>query len=189
MKTLIQQIQNYIPYNEQEKKDKETLLYALKTQNNILTRDNIFMHMSTSCWVVNPNRDKVLMIYHKIYDSWSWLGGHADGESDLLSVACKELKEESGVSNYKILDENPFSIEVLTVDGHIKKGSYLSSHLHLNITYLFEVNENELLIQNEIETNGVKWIPIDEIKNEVSEIWFMENIYQKLIDKLKGGSL
>lgn len=188
MNKLIKQIENYNPYNEQEIKDKETILYALNTQQEILTRNNPFMHMSTSCWVTNPNRDKILMIYHKIYDSWSWLGGHADGESDLLSVACKELNEESGVSNYRVVDENPFSIEVLTVDGHIKKGSYLSSHLHLNVTYLFEVNEDELLVQNDIETNGVKWIPIENIEHEVSEIWFMENIYKKLINKLKGES-
>lgn len=188
MNKLIKQIENYNPYNEQETKDKETLLYALKTQQEILTRNNPFMHMSTSCWVTNPNRDKILMIYHKIYDSWSWLGGHADGESDLLSVACKELTEESGVSNYRIVDENPFSIEVLTVDGHIKRGNYVSSHLHLNVTYLFEVDEDELLVQNDIETHGVKWIPIENIEHEVSEIWFMENIYKKLINKLKGES-
>ena len=186
MKQLTNQIENYIPYNEQELKDKETILYALKTQQQILTRNNPFMHMSTSCWIVNPTRDKILMIYHKIYDSWSWLGGHADGESNLLSVACKELQEESGVKNYRVVDEKPFSIEVLTVDGHIKKGNYVSSHLHLNVTYLFEVDEHELLIQNEIETNGVKWIPMNQIEQEVSEKWFMENIYTKLINKLKG---
>ena len=186
MEKLIKQIENYIPYNEQEEIDKITILQALKTQENILTRENPFMHMSCSCWVTNPNRDKILMIYHKIYDSWSWLGGHADGESDLLSVACKELKEESGISNYRIVDEIPFSIEVLTVDGHIKKGSYVSSHLHLNVTYLFEVDEDECLIQNEVETNGVKWIDMDHIEHEVSEVWFMENIYKKLINKLKG---
>ena len=189
MENLIKQIENYKPYNEQEIKDKETLLLALQTQKNLLTRENPFMHMSCSCWVVNPNRDKVLMIYHKIYDSWSWLGGHADGESNLLSVACKELTEESGVSNYRIVDENPFSIEILTVDGHIKKQNYVSSHLHLNVTYLFEVDESEILIQNDRETNGVKWIPINKIKDEVSEVWFMENIYTKLINKLKGDQL
>ena len=97
MEKLIKQIENYIPYNEQEEIDKITILQALKTQENILTRENPFMHMSCSCWVTNPNRDKILMIYHKIYDSWSWLGGHADGNYNLLEVACKELEEESGL--------------------------------------------------------------------------------------------
>ena len=80
----------------------------------------------------------------------------------------------------------PFSIEVLTVDGHIKKNRYVNSHLHLNVTYLFEVDEDETLITNELETKGIKWIPIDELENEVSEIWFMENIYKKLLSKMEA---
>ena len=63
MNKLIKQIENYNPYNEQETKDKETILYALNTQQEILTRNNPFMHMSTSCWITNPTRDKILMIY------------------------------------------------------------------------------------------------------------------------------
>ena len=35
------------------------------------------------------------MVYHNIYNSWSWLGGHADGETDLLAVALREVKEEA----------------------------------------------------------------------------------------------
>ena len=142
------------------------------------------MHMSASSWITNKERTKVLMIYHKIYDSWSWLGGHADGNCNLLEVACKELEEESGLKNYRLVSNQPFSIEVLTVDGHIKKGKYVNSHLHLNVTYLFEVDENETLVTNELETKGIKWIPIEDIENEVSEIWFMENIYRKLLSKM-----
>ena len=103
-------------------------------KGHIFVRENKFMHMSASSWIVNKTHDKVLMIYHKIYDSWSWLGGHADGNMNLLEVACKELEEESGVKNYSLVSEIPFSLEVLTVDGHIKKNQYVNSHLHLNIT-------------------------------------------------------
>lgn len=185
MKKLVEDIKNYVPFNEQEAIDKEVLLDAL-TIDNIFLRENKFMHMSASSWIVNKNYDKVLMIYHKIYDSWSWLGGHADGNENLLEVSCKELEEESGLKNYKLVSELPFSIEVLTVDGHIKKNRYVNSHLHLNVTYLFEVDEDETLITNELETKGIKWIPIDELENEVSEIWFMENIYKKLLSKMEA---
>lgn len=183
MNKLVEDIKNYIPFNEQESIDKEVLLDAL-SQENIFVRENKFMHMSASSWITNKERTKVLMIYHKIYDSWSWLGGHADGNCNLLEVACKELEEESGLKNYKLVSNHPFSIEVLTVDGHIKKNQYVNSHLHLNVTYLFEVDENETLVTNELETKGIKWIPIEDIENEVSEIWFMENIYRKLLSKM-----
>ena len=69
------------------------------------------------------------MVYHNIYHSWSWLGGHADGETDLLSVAIQEVKEEAGISKVYPVSEEIFSLESLTVDGHVKKGKYVSSHL------------------------------------------------------------
>lgn len=179
---LYDQIQHYHPFNEQEQIDKEIILDALSNKD-IFSRENKIMHMSASCWILNPTKDKVLMIYHKIYNSWSWLGGHADGNEDLLFVAKKELEEESGITHYHLMDEQPFSIEILTVNGHIKHGHFVNSHLHLNVTYLFEIDENERLIQNQEETNGIKWIKINELEHEVSEEWMMKHVYQKLLEK------
>lgn len=140
---LKEQIKKYEPYNEQEAKDKETMLKYINTFEDVLTRNNEFGHFTASSWVVNKERTKVLMIYHNIYKSWSWTGGHADGESDLLQTAIRELKEETGIKNVKILDNNIFSLEIICVDGHVKRGKYVSSHVHLNLTYLLEVDENE----------------------------------------------
>lgn len=67
---MYQQITNYQPYNEQEAKDKELLLKVFK-QKDVLTRENEVGHFTVSCWVLNQNHDKVLMCYHKIYNSWS----------------------------------------------------------------------------------------------------------------------
>ncbi len=180
-------IENYNPYNEQEEKDKQTMLKYIHTFDNILTRENEFGHFTASSWVVNKERTKVLMIYHNIYQSWAWTGGHSDGEADLLKVAIKELKEETGVKNIKVLkDGNIFSLEILTVNGHIKKGNYVSSHVHLNLTYLLEVDEKETLYIKEDENSGVKWVPIEKVENKSEENWIKENIYAKLNQKLRG---
>ena len=144
------------------------------------------MHITSSGYVINKTRDKVLMIFHKIYNSWAWTGGHADGDDDLLYVAIKEAKEETGIKNVTPISKDIFSIDVITVDGHIKKGAYVSSHLHLNVTYLLEADENDELIVNEDETNGVKWIPIDKLDDYCTETYIIENIYNKLNDKIKA---
>ena len=99
--TLTEQIRSYQPMNEQEERDKELILHCLDTEKDIFTRANRLAHMTASAWIVNPERTKVLMAYHNIYHSWSWLGGHADGETDLLKVALKEAKEESGCASHK----------------------------------------------------------------------------------------
>ena len=136
----IRQIENYPPFNEQEEKDKALILGWIRNNENAFSRENTVAHITASAWVVNKDRSKVLMVYHNIYNSWSWLGGHADGETDLLSVAIREVKEEAGISNVRPVSEEIFSLESLTVDGHVKKGNYVSSHLHLNITYLLEAD-------------------------------------------------
>lgn len=181
---LIEQIEAYTPFNEQEERDRELILTCLRNMPDIFERKNTLAHMTASAWVVNPERTRVLMAYHKIYDSWSWLGGHADGEKDLLQVALREVKEESGVTGVRPVTEDIFSLESLTVDGHVKKGNYVSSHIHLNVTYLLEAGEEDTLSVKEDENSGVAWFDLQEAVEASSEPWFREHIYTKLNRKL-----
>lgn len=181
---ILEELKQYKPFNEQEEKDKEFMIDCLTQCDNIFSRENKMVHMTASAWVVNPKRDKVLMIHHNIYNSWSWLGGHADGEEDLLHVAIREVREESGVTNVRPVSDKIYSIEVLTVDGHVKNGEYVSSHLHLNITYLLEADENQSLSVKADENSGVGWFFLDEAVEISTEPWFQENIYKKLNNKL-----
>lgn len=181
---LKDKIKMYHPYNEQEEKDKDTMLQYINNFDNILTRENEFGHFTASSWILNKERTKVLMIYHNIYQSWAWTGGHADGESDLLGVALREVQEETGVENIKPLENDIFSLEIVCVNGHVKRGKYVSSHIHLNVTYLLEADESEMLRIKEDENSGVKWVDIDKAVELSNEEW-MKKIYQKLNDKLK----
>lgn len=178
-------LENYIPYNEQEALDKKVMQNLLLTQPDIFTRENAVAHFTASSWLVNKTHDKVLMIYHNIYHSWSWTGGHADGEKDLLAVAMREAGEETGVKNIRALEENIFSIEILTVDGHEKRGVYVPSHLHLNVTYLLEAAEEEVLRVKPDENSGVKWFSLEDALEACSEPWMIERIYKKLNRKLQ----
>lgn len=183
---LIEELENYRPFNEQEQRDRELILGCLRTQPDVFTRENRLAHMTASAWVVNQKRDKVLMAYHNIYDSWSWLGGHADGEEDLLGVALREVQEESGLRRGRPVSEQIFSLEALTVDGHRKRGAYVSSHLHLNVTYLVEAEEEETVRMKPDENSGVAWFGLEEAVAASSEPWFREHIYKKLNEKLKA---
>lgn len=182
-KSLYEQIKSYIPWNEQEEADREEILRAL-LQEDIFLRSSRLAHITASAWTVNRARNQVLMAYHNIYHSWSWLGGHADGEKDLLSVAIREVQEESGIRSVVPVSEEIFSLEVLTVDGHEKKGVYVPSHLHLNITYLLEADDGELLTSKPDENSAVAWFSPKEAVAASTETWFQERIYEKLNQKL-----
>lgn len=181
---LLEQIETYHPWNEQEEKDKVLILDWIKNNVDAFSRDNKVAHMTASAWVVNRERDKVLMLYHNIYHSWSWLGGHADGETDLLSVALREVKEEAGISKVRPVSEGIFSLESLTVDGHEKNGVYVSSHLHLNVTYLMEADPEEKVSIKEDENSGVAWFAPEEALERSTEAWFVDRVYKKLIEKM-----
>lgn len=181
---LLEQLERYEPYNEQEARDRALLLRALREEADVFTRENDRMHMTASAWVTNEAHDRVLMAYHNIYDSWAWLGGHADGEEDLLAVALREVREESGVKHARPASENIFSLEVLTVDGHEKRGAYVSSHLHLNATYLLIADDSDALTVKPDENSGVRWFTPEGAIEASSEPWFRERIYKKLNAKL-----
>lgn len=180
---LIAQVKSYIPVNEQEATDRRTLLNWLDCSEDISTRDNLTAHLTASAWVVTPDRKQVLMAYHKLYDSWAWLGGHADGDWDLFRVAEKEAREESGIHSLSPISSDPISLEILTVSGHEKKGKYVPCHLHLNLTYLFEAEPDQELACKPDENTGVAWLDMDKLDRFCNEPWFVERVYSKLVHR------
>ncbi len=99
--------------------------------------------MTASAWVVNKDRSKVLMVYHNIYHSWSWLGRARGWRNRPVGCCHSRGKEEAGIRHVQPVSKEIFSLESLTVDGHVKRGCYVSSHLHLNVTYLLEADSEE----------------------------------------------
>lgn len=184
--SLKEQLERYTCFNEQEEKDKTEILRHIRESGDILTRDNKNAHLTVSAWITSRDRRKVLMAYHNLYRSWAWLGGHADGNADLKQVVLKEIEEESGLTDVRFLSDDIFSLEILAVDGHEKRGGYVSSHLHLNITYLLEADTASPVHIKKDENSLIGWISVDEIDKKSNEKWFTDRIYPKLCEKMQG---
>lgn len=186
---LKESIEKYTPYNEQEDVDRKIMLKYINDFEDVLTRQNEYGHFTSSAFVLNKERTKILMIYHKIYNSWAWTGGHSDGDSNLLYVAIKEATEETGIKNVVPITENIYSLELINVEGHEKRGKYVGSHIHLNVTYLLEADEKEETHIKEDENSGVKWVSIDKVLEVTSEPWVRDRVYAKIIDKMKKDGI
>lgn len=184
---LMDDIRNYFPGCEQEERDQQQMLRFMQENPDCLVRDNLTAHFTASVWVVNPARTKVLMAYHNIYDSWAWIGGHADGEEDLRAVAMRELQEETGVKHARLVSEDIFSLETLTVDGHVKRGQWVPSHLHFNLTFLAEADEDEALVVCEDENQAVKWFTPADALAASTEPWMVQHVYRKLVERSMKG--
>ena len=182
---MYEEIKAYTPYNVQEEKDRKTILAFLEKYPDAFERSNELAHMTSSAWVTNRDHNRILMAYHNIYDSWSWLGGHCDGNTNCLEVAIREVKEEAGITSVTPLSDKIFSLEVLSVNAHMKRGSYVPTHLHLNVTYLLEADDQETLVIKEDENANVAWFLLDEALHKSTEKWFVEHIYAKLNQKLR----
>ena len=176
---LKESLEKFIPHNEQEEVERKIMLKYINDFDDVLTRQNEYGHFTSSAFVLNKERTKILMIYHKIYNSWTWTGGHSDGDNDLLYVAMKEAKEETGVKNVMPISKDIYSLELINVNGHEKRGKYVGSHVHLNVTYLLEADENEEIHINEDENSGVKWVPIDKILEVTTETLVRDRVYAK----------
>ena len=184
MSKTIEMLRNYVPYNEQEERDVELIISAEKIFGDILTRNNKFCHLTASAFIINKERTKVLCIFHNIYQSWCWVGGHADGDDDMLHVATKETREETSLNNFKAILNTPISVEILPVKGHVKRGEYVSAHTHFNVSYLLEADENETIKILEEENSNIGWLTFDDLIEKADEP-HMIPIYKKIIEKIK----
>lgn len=176
-------IQAYQPFNEQEAFDKKAILAFIDRNPDYLLRSNLIAHFTVSTIVVNPSMDKVLFAHHNIYKSWGWLGGHNDGDEDILRVAMKETEEETGLKKIKPYSNDIFMLDTIYVPNHIKHGKHVSDHLHLNATYLVIADETEKPIVNVEENSGVQWFPISTVLKIVHEPRMIP-IYQKAFQRI-----
>lgn len=182
---FIAQINAFAPQCAQEANDQKVILwYARRFGESILTRENEIAHITCSGFLMNAPLSKVLMVHHNIRDTWAWTGGHADGDADFLSVAMREAMEETGIRRVTPLSDAIASIDILPVFGHMRRGSYVSAHLHLSVAYLLICGESEPLRSKPDENSGVAWFDAAQIVAPRFDFRDVK-LYHKLMDKAR----
>lgn len=181
-------LKNYQAWDEEEEAERLSALQFLEAfGDKAYVRDNLVGHFSASCWIVNKERTKLLLLLHNMFKTWTWAGGHADGDKDLLHVALKEAEEETGLKNVRPVLNEPIDINVMVAHNHYKRGKFVPRHLHHNFVFLLEADEKEHIRVKEDENSGVKWIGFDELDaycgNEFHLVY-----YHRIMDKIRKYS-
>ena len=164
MKNLKQLLKIYIQKNPYEV-NAIKMLNFFDNHDGCFEKDNLPGHFTGSAWVISPDKNKILMTHHKKLNMWLQLGGHADGEKDLKSVAIKEAKEESGFNNFSILSEEIFDLDIHKIESMNEE----PEHLHYDVRFLLEADPNEQDIIISEESHDVKWIHLDDVLEYNSE--------------------
>ena len=159
------QLAQYVPQTPQEAADQADLLNDVQKYGTaVLERSSPSgSHICCSGMILDPTMTQVLLVYHNIYQSFSWTGGHADGESDFLAVAIREAQEETGLQQVQPLCSAILSIDRLPVKAHIRRGEPVAAHFHDCISFGLLADPKQPLRIQPAENSAVCWKSIAEL--------------------------
>lgn len=165
-------LKEYVPFNEDDKSMQAETIQFVMDHEDCFARTLAIGHVTASGWVVSPDRSQVLLMHHRKLDRWFQPGGHCDGDADTQRVARKEVEEETGVADLKLLSTGIFDVDIHLIPDNKKE----SAHLHYDIRYLFEGNSEQPL-QINIESKDLKWINLSDVSlfNDSESIMRMVN--------------
>jgi len=136
----------------------------VKTESGCFERSLATGHITGSAWVVNADGSEVLLTHHRKLDRWLQLGGHADGENDVLSVAMKEAEEESGLVDFTHIGAGIFDIDIHPIPE--RKGE--PEHLHYDVRYVLRANGKTDYVVSD-ESHDLRWVKQEEVKTLTTE--------------------
>lgn len=146
-------LQKYNPTDAEEIAAKQRMISFIKEHADCFERTLQIGHMTASAWLLSKDGSKALLMHHAKLDRWCQLGGHCDGDSDVLAVAIKEAQEESGINGIA-----PVSLQIFDIDIHqIPANSREPAHDHYDVRFLLQVTSDESFVQN-AESKELRWI-------------------------------
>lgn len=113
-------------------------------------------HITASAWLLHKDGSHALLMHHAKLNDWFQLGGHCDGDSDVLRVAIKEAQEESGIMHIEPLSKSIFDIDIHPIPANSRE----QAHYHYDIRFLLQVKSDEQVVKNK-ESKELRWVGKD----------------------------
>ncbi len=156
---LISQVKAYSTSFPEESGFVPRFISLLNNFPNCFDRSLVSGHITGSAWVVSKDMTQVVLLHHSKLRRWLQPGGHADGEEEIAKVVAKELQEETGLTDYRWLDEG----RIFDLDIHlIPERSNEKAHFHFDIRLAAIADGSQSIVRNS-ESKEVKWVSLDSI--------------------------
>jgi 8-oxo-dGTP pyrophosphatase MutT (NUDIX family) len=154
---VLETLATAVLFEERDRRELDRIEGFVREHPDCLLRSNLAGHLTGSAFVVDRERQHLLLIHHRALDRWLQPGGHADGEADLEAVARREVLEETGVGDLELLVPGPFDLDIHPIPE--KPG--VPAHLHYDVRFLFAADRAASLGGDEREIREVVWVPLD----------------------------
>jgi 8-oxo-dGTP pyrophosphatase MutT (NUDIX family) len=157
-------LENYAARHPEEAACCTRYLDFVKTYPDCFERSLQIGHITAAAWILDRSGSRVLLTHHRKLDRWLQLGGHVDGDPDVLAGAAREALEESGIGSLQ-----PDSGEIFDLDIHpIPARGEEPQHLHYDARFLFRATGDEEFTVSE-ESHDLAWVPLDQIGDFTKE--------------------
>lgn len=154
---LIDLLHSYYPTAPEEIAFKATMLNFINQYPDCFERSLEIGHITASAWLVNKNSTKALLMHHAKLNRWFQLGGHCDGQADVMAVAIKEAQEESGIKHIAPVTSTIFDIDIHLIPANSRE----QEHYHYDVRFLLQITSDEDVVQNS-ESKELRWFGKDE---------------------------
>jgi len=155
---LLAKLARHEPAGDSESDALTKVTQFVQQQPSCFERSLAVGHVTGSAWLLNASRTRALLTLHRKLGMWLQPGGHADGESDVLGVALREAREESGIA-----DVVPVSEAIFDVDVHrIPQRPGEPAHLHYDVRFLLCAPTTDRFTISE-ESLELQWFSPDEL--------------------------
>jgi 8-oxo-dGTP pyrophosphatase MutT (NUDIX family) len=162
--SLLDQLSEYASRHPEESDVIRDFTRFVKSEPRCFERSLAIGHITGSAWVVNADGDEVLLTHHRKLDRWLQLGGHADGDSDVLGVAMKEAEEESGLTDFSHVGHGIFDIDIHLIPERKRD----PAHFHYDVRYVLRANGCLDFTVSE-ESHDLRWVKLDGVKTLTTE--------------------
>ncbi|HEY2775131.1 MAG TPA: NUDIX hydrolase [Candidatus Binatia bacterium] len=155
---LLELLGSYRPFSANDAAACERIAAFVRATPDCFERSHIEGHVTGSAWILDAERDRCLLTHHRKLGRWLQLGGHADGDPDIVAVALREAREESGLTSIRVVDSSIFDCDVHAIPE--RKGE--PAHLHYDVRFLLEADPAEALTVSE-ESRALAWVPLVDV--------------------------
>ena len=176
---VIRQLRDYQVRWPRESETVRRFIEFVSANPDCFERNLEIGHITGSAWVVNRAGTHVLLTHHKKLNMWVQLGGHADGDADVLRVARREAEEESGLAGLELVPGGIFDVDVHRIPARREE----PEHFHWDIRYAFRTAGGEAY-RVSVESHELRWIEIRSLESVTQE----ESMFRMARKWLERGS-